>query len=119
VAAVISGEEVRPLAAETTTACYLNLGDSECERGTVRDAFLLWTTELLVECYARTRAGADAVLEFAYAALMADKTLAGANPSGDLYVLAISRERAQQGDAAFCHTLRLALTHQTGNNTLA
>ncbi len=121
VAPQVARVRLRPLAANTTTAVVVRPQSAEVATRTMGGP-LQWVCRIAVECYAKTTTqtapdvAVDALIQAAYARLMADATLAGAvkriEPEGIAYDFDVD------GEQTACATLVFNVTQFSTINAL-
>lgn len=112
---------MRPIAQQHDTAVVVRIGSAAAERGDIGGAPVDFTTQLAVECYARSATttpdlAADALLGTVYARLMADTTLGGLVM--DMHLTNIDYDFDETGEKTACVTLQLAVRHRASSTTL-
>lgn len=121
VAPQVARVRLRPLAANTTTAVVVRPLNADVQERTLGGP-LRWVCRIAVECYAKTTTQTapdvvvDALIQAAYARLMADPTLAGAvrciEPEGIAYDFDVD------GEQTACATLVFNVTQFSTINAL-
>lgn len=122
VAPLVARVRLRPVAQATATAVVVRpLNSQVAEASLVPGYPVSWTSAIAVECYARSGTSTapdvavDALLEAAYARLMADPTLGGA-------VLALQPQEVAydfdaDGEQTTCATLVFNVRQRTAGST--
>lgn len=121
VASQVARVRMRPLGAATTTAVVVRPQSAEVAARTLGGP-LQWVCRIAVECYAKTTtatapdAAVDALLQAAYARLMADATLAGS--VARIEPEAIAYDFDADGESTACATLVFSVTQFSTPNAL-
>lgn len=122
VADVVEQGRRRPVPDGKATAVNVSLQRADGELFGLFGGPTDWTTEVIVECYARDRAGvgadagADALLAAVSARLAADRTLGGL--VGDLRPTTLEYDYDAQAEKTACIVIMLSVLHRTSTATL-
>ena len=121
VAPQVARVRLRPLAANTTTAVVVRPQSAEVATRTMGGP-LQWVCRIAVECYAKTTTqtapdvAVDALIQAAYARLMADTTLGSAVIA--LQPGSIGYDFDADGEQTTCATLVFSALHRSAGSTL-
>lgn len=121
VAPQVARVRMRPLAANTTAAVVVRPQSAEVTARTMGGP-KTWVCRIAVECYAKTTtatapdAAVDALLQAAYARLMADATLAGA--VARIEPEAIAYDFDVDGESTACASIVFSVTQFSPPNAL-
>lgn len=112
---------MRPMAAQHTDAVVVRILSATPERMELSGAPIDFTTQIAVECYARSATttpdlAADTLLANVYAKLMADPSLGGTVM--DLNLTGIDYDFDADADNTVCITLMLQVRHRASSTTL-
>lgn len=112
---------MRPVAAQFTDAVVVRIANAQAQRFDIGGAPVDFTTNIAIECYARSATLApdvavDALLAAAYARLMADTSLGGLVM--DLNLTEINYDFDAEAEQLACATLTLEVRHRVSSTTL-
>lgn len=121
VSAQIYRARMRPMAAQHTDAVVVRLLSATPERFDIGGAPVDFTTQIAVECYARSNAttadlAADTLLAAVYARLMLDTSLGGLVM--DLNLTDITYDFDADAEQTSCVILTLQVRHRASSTTL-
>ncbi|MDO8778101.1 MAG: hypothetical protein Q7K57_57165 [Burkholderiaceae bacterium] len=121
VSANVYRARLRPLAASVSTAVVVRLASANPERFDIGGAPVDFTTQIAVECYARSITttadlAADALLESVYARLMADPSLGGTVM--DINLAGVNFDFDADAEQFAAITLTLDVRHRASSTTL-
>ena len=122
VSAQIHRARMRVLPQGWTTAVVVRPVQAQAQRGEGMGTHIIWTTQMAVECYARSVATVtpdltvDALLRSAVDRVLSDPTLAGA--AGDIGLDAITFDFDVDGESTACATVVLNVRHVTASNQI-
>lgn len=122
VAPLVEHARRRPLPDDKATGVTVSVLRADGELFAILNGPTDWTTQVLVECYARDQAGlsadagADALVAAVYARLAADKTLGGL--VGDINLTSVEFDYDAAAVNTACIVLTYSVLHRTSHQTL-